>query len=62
MSNLEDRHSALVGVWQEINDSIQALAALGFDADRGVVESLIEAQRYLSDDIDELEVQMEGEE
>ena len=62
MSNLEDRHSALVEVWQEINDSIQALAALGFDADRGAVESLIEAQRYLSDDIDELEVQMEEEE
>lgn len=62
MSNLEDRHSALVAVWQEINDSIQALAVLGFDADRGAVESLIEAQRYLSDDIDELEVQMEEEE
>ena len=62
MSNLEDRHSALIEVWQEINDSIQALAALGFDADRGVVESLVEAQRYLSDDIDELEVRMEDEE
>lgn len=62
MSNLEDRHSALIEVWQEINDSINALIEMGFDSNKGVIESLKDAQNYLSNDIDELEVQMEEEE
>lgn len=56
--NPEDKHSALIEVWDNIKESISDLKKLGFDDDRGVVQALYDAQGWLDDEINEAELDM----